>query len=208
MSVSLHRARPAFVVLILILSAALADAQSGRRKPEQPPPPIPVVTPTPILESPASASKVTSLLVTGEIIHDSQYFKSSYMDRAIKEFILTMRSEPRPFYAATKGGEMKLAAAIETAKKQTDVHVIWLGMVTVTTGLGEMQLSHIEYSLLAPVSGKVVTAGTLRPGEQKIVAQGGVMQIPRMSPRQLMLPQMRQGAREVVYRLKSTGWFQ
>ena len=117
-----------------------------------------------------------------------------------------MKSEPRPFMSVEPAGKMTLAGAKERAKAETGAHVIWLGLVTRADGMGGMYLTHIEYSVLVPGTGHVLFSGQLEPGKQQVVAQGGVMRIPRPPARRSMNLDMKQGAREVTYRLKSTGW--
>lgn len=207
----MNRRLPKLVLAFVIaaIMAASVDSQSGRGHPDAAKPTLATATPTPAVDSPALASKVMSLLITGEIIHDGQYFKSSYFDGAIKEFVRAMEMNPRPFFSTTKGDEMKLEAAIDLAKKHPDTHVIWLGFVTKNGYRGEMFLDRVEYSVLAQPRGKVLTMGTLTPGQQSVVGQGGIMTIPRM-PRQhspSLLMQMKQSSREIVYRLKGSGWF-
>ena len=210
-------------LILAITTAVFACSvwgQSGPR-PQQPPvkPPEPVTlqpasqTPPPAVSSSGdpdttvASTKITSLIVAGDLIHGYKYRKSNELDIVLKEFVRAMKDEPRPFLAVERAGRMTFEVATERAQAETGAHVIWLKIVTRVDNMGEMIVSHLEYSIIMPQTGRVLSSGTVYPGEQKVVGQGGVMQIPRMPKRSSALMDMKQGAREVTYRLKSTGWF-
>jgi hypothetical protein len=198
------------VIVLLVVSTTIATiAQSGRKQTPQPTPSPTVATPRYVPNRDATTitpSKIDSLLVTAEIIHEG-HMKSNYPDMVIKEFMSAMKSFPKPFANVAKGGEMNVEAAKAQAKRETAVHVIWLGVVTKTVGLGDMYVSHIEYVIFVPQTGRILISGELIPGRQTIVGQGGVMTIPKMPSRPSAVLQMMLGAREIANRMKSTGWF-
>jgi hypothetical protein len=197
----------AFVALAVF--AAGVDAQSGRKQQEKPAP-IQVPDPAPVQsgDNPPSADhKISALIVCGEVSHNYTYYNSNYFDAALKEFSNWMKYEPHPFLAVTRAGKMTFDAAKERAKKEIGSHVLWLGIVGKDNGLGEMIVQYVDYSILIPSTGKVLLTGRVIPGQQAIVAQGGVMKIPSIPKRSSELSQMKQGARQVADRLKSTGRF-
>jgi hypothetical protein len=197
----------AFSVLALFASAV--NSQSGRKQQEKPPPiPVPATTTAAPSDDPPSAdTKISSLIVCGEISHNYAYYKSSNLDAALKEFANWMTIGPHPFFAVTRGGKMTFDAAKERAKKEAGGHVLWLGIVGKDNGLGQMIVQYVDYSILMPSTGKILISGRVMPSQQKIVAQGGVMTIPSIPKRSSELSQMKQGARQVADHLKSTGWF-
>ena len=193
------------IACALLLSSS-AFAQSGRQKQR-----TSVPAPTVAIQPPVSVSKdpekVTSLVVSGEIFHEGKYGWSNYLDAVQKEFINWMKYEPRPFRNVSKGGKMKFESAKERAKKETDVHVLWLGIVTVNDSWGRTSVDYIDYTVLIPGTARSLTSGRVYPGKQTVVAQGGVITIPSIQKRSSEVLQMILGTREIVSRLKTSGWF-
>jgi hypothetical protein len=197
------------VCAVVALFAIAVNGQSGRKQQDKTAP-VPVTAPTPAQPSddtPSTVTKISSLTVCGEISHNYTYYNSSNLDAALKEFAAWMKNEPHPYFAVTRAGKMSLDAAKERAKKESGTHVLWLGIVGRDNGRGEMTVQYVDYSILMPSTGKVLISGRVIPGQQKIIAQGGVMTIPSISKRSSELSQMKQGARQIADRLKSTGWF-
>ena len=213
----MHRPISLFVLLIA-LSTVSAFAQSGRRQPTPTPAPTPgpvnapkpVTSPIPGSDTPEPPPppkhNISSLIAVGEIIHDSLYFKSSLLNSTLKDFVHAMKFVPRPFLNVDRAGKMTLDEAKARAKNETSAHVIWLGFVTENSPLGEMDLRHVDFAVIVPRTGHILFSGQIVPGRQQVVAQGGVMTIPRTGVRRSLESDMEQGAREVTYRLKSTGW--
>jgi len=73
-------------------------------------------------------------------------------------------------------------------------------------GISETSVPYLDFAVLVPGTGKTLLRGRLEPGQQQVVGQGGVMKIPRVTNNPSDLSQIKQGAREITYRLKSTGW--
>ena len=67
---------------------------------------------------------------------------------------------------------------------------------------------YVPILVMAAMSqGQAWTVPYTSPGEEKIVAQGGVMKIPTTQKRTIIDLQMKQVARELALRLKATSWF-
>jgi hypothetical protein len=201
---------PKLLFLALVFTVAIlpldASAQSGRKK-TQPPAPLPVATPPPSVTVERMPAKITTLVVCGEITTDSLYFHSSLLSLVTKEFIFWMKYEPRPFLGVTKGGKMKFEDAKEAAMKETDRHLLWLGVALKSDGYGGMYVDYVDYAILLPQTGRSLFTGQLIPGDEKIFAQGGVMKIPTMQKRTTVSMQLKQVARELSFKLKATSWF-
>lgn len=203
-------------LLLVYLAATLcfsqaALAQSGRRQNKRissPPPPIVVVAePAVNPQSVKPPVRVSSVIVSGEIVHHYAYFRSSYLDTAVKECTNRLRERLRTALDITKGGKMNLNEAKERAKKETDTYVLWLSFVTEDNGSGVMSISYIDYAVLMPQTAKFLTSGRVVPGQQEVVNPGVVVRIPSSSSRPSALVQMMVGAREVADRLRGGGWF-
>jgi len=201
-----------FIFVVLVAAAFLvsnAEAQSGRQK-QRPRDPLPTATPPqPSVKVPDEIPpKITSLVVGAQIIDKSYlYSNSNDLDIVFKEFLRWMKYDPQPFFNVTKGGKMKQAQAIERAKKETVAHLLWLGIVMVDNGYGQMIVTRVDYTILVPGTAKVLTSGQVNPGKQQIVGQGGVMTIPTIQKQSDELTQLKQAAMAVVSHLKSTAWF-
>jgi hypothetical protein len=184
-----------------------AFGQSGRKK-STPPAPLPVATPPPSsTEIETVPAKISTLFVVGEVTSDSAYFHSNYLDMTAKEFAFWMKYEPRPFLGVTRGGKMKWEDARDASKKETERHVLWIGVSLRTNNNGQLWVDFLDYAILMPRTGRTLLNGRLYPGEQKVLAQGGVMKIPTVSGRGTLNTQMKLAARELAFKLKSTSWF-
>lgn len=170
---------------------------------------MPVATP-PAPSSPdveTIPEKISTLFVVGEVTSDSAYFHSNYLDMVTKEFAFWMKYEPRPFLGVTRGGKMKWEDARESSKKETERHILWIGVSLKTNNYGQLWVDYLDYAILMPRTGRTLLNGRLYPGEQKVIAQGGVMKIPTVSGRGTVNTQMKLAARELAFKLKSTSWF-
>lgn len=199
------------LIVYLVATLCFSDAalaQSGRRQNKSvssPPPTVtaePVVNPQPI----KPLVRVSSIIVGGEIVHDYDYFRSSYLGTAIKECMNRLKERSRPALEITKGGSMTFNEAKDRAKKEIDAYVLWLAFVTKDNGWGEMSICYIDYAVLMPQTAKFLTSGQVYPGEQGVVSRGGVPRIPSLPRRLSALSQMKAGAREVADRLRGGGW--
>lgn len=200
--------------LILFTSATIGVltiqslGQSGRKQ-TAPPAPLPVATPPPSsteIEETLPA-KISTLFVVGEVTSDSAYFHSNYLDVVLKEFAFWMKYEPRPFLGVTRGGKMKWENAREASKKETEQHILWVGVSLRTNNYGQLWVDYLDYAVLMPRTGRTILNGRVYPGDQKVIAQGGVMKIPSVSGRGTVNTQMKLAARELAFKLKSTSWF-
>ena len=204
--------RPRNLKLALIVLAALmvlgseSFGQSGRKQTEKPAP-VPIATPPPSVEPDPIPAKITSLVIGGEVTNNSLYFHSSYWDVVTKEFIFWMKYEPRPFLGVTKGGKMKFEDAKLAATKETDRHILWLNVSTKNYGLDGLIVEYVDYAILIPQTGRPLMTGRLIPGDQQILAQGGVMKIPNVNRRGTGIIEIKQAAREMAFKLKGTSWF-
>ncbi|HUR98712.1 MAG TPA: hypothetical protein VMZ26_11660 [Pyrinomonadaceae bacterium] len=201
-----------FLLIVLTSTAFLAshaEAQSGRQNKKEPAPQLVIVqpSPTPNIQTSDVPAKVASLVVTGNIVHGFGYMSSNYMDLVFKEFMTWMKYDPHPFLNLSKGGKMTLESATARSKEETDNHVLWVGIAVEDSGSGQLLVTHVDYTVLMPRTGKVLTTGRVIPGKQRIVGQGGVLTIPSMPKPSSDVTQMKQAARAVAGHLKSTAWF-
>jgi hypothetical protein len=201
------RTRIILITIAFGLLVSHATAQSGRKQAE-PPKPVPVATPpAPTVEAETVSEKIKSLLVTGVVSSRSGYFKSNDLDLVIKEIIFWMKYEPRPFLAITKGGKMKFEDAKSAAKTETDRHILWVDVSVVDGGYGSLVVDYVDYGILIPQTGRTLLTGRHYIGDERILAQGGVIRIPTVQKRTPLTLQMKQVARELAFKLKATAWF-
>jgi hypothetical protein len=193
-------------ITVIVFCSVISSAQSGRKK-TQPPAPLPVAMPPPSVAVEPMQTKITTLIVGGEITTDSLYFRSSLLSLVTKELIFWMKYEPRPFLGVTKGGKMRYEDAKAAAKKETDRHILWLGISLKDDNYGGMYVDFVDYAILMPNSGRALFTAQLKPREERIIAQGGVMKIPTINKRTIVEVQLKQVSRELALKLKATSWF-
>ncbi len=185
-----------------------AEAQSGRRQVKSVSSP-PVAAPSkpeanPQIIQPSVA--ISSIVVVGEVVHNYSFYRSSYLGSALGECVNSLKKGIRPTREIEKGGRMTLTEAKERAKRETGAHVLWLAFKVEDNSIGEMFVSYIDYAVLVPQSAKLLTSGRIVPGEQSVLTRGGILTIPSTAKRLPALSQMKNGAREVAYRLGRGGW--
>jgi hypothetical protein len=186
----------ACAVLALCFSqAALAQSGRNRRERVEPPAPAsvepqaepaaePLTTKTPVV--------ITSVIVGGDIIHDSDYFRSNYVDIAVKACI--DRFKEGPMLTATKGGKLTRKAAVEWAKRETSAYVLWLEIhVKERDYIGHLTVSYIKYFVFMPQTAEVMAEGQIEPSNQTVRINGA------------RVPTINQGSLHVTFELERGG---
>lgn len=199
----------AFFAIILFLNQT-ATAQSGR-KPAQTAPSEPTAaakSETDTQENKKTES-ISAIKVTGEIQYETGKHYSNYLNRALNECVETLKGRPVRPLEVTKAGKMKLNDAKEFAKKEPEAHVLWMGFFVKSylAGLDVIQyVDYIDYAVMKPNTGKVLTYGRIELGKPNMGNAGTVLQIPSTRRRSTELSQLRQGANEIATILKRGGW--
>jgi hypothetical protein len=203
-----------FLVAALFCFYQSVEAQSGRRinktdaasKQSAPIEATPVQTEKTIPPDEPSIT-VPSLLLVGEVQHNFTYFNSNEIDAAFKDCVWILKSYSKSLPPISKGsGKMSYKGAKEQAEKEIETFVLWLGFLAKDDGYGDMYIDSVQYALLTPKTGKVVTRGEIKPGQNKIVTSGGVLKIPTGRERPSTLIQLRTGALDVFEILSRGGW--
>lgn len=200
-----------FLIISLALIFCLfqtAAAQSGRKKdkpPETPEQPSAVET-TNDSQNKKQTEQISSLKIAGELQYDSGWTKSTYLGSVLEECADNFQGRPGEPLKVEKVGKMKLNDAKELAKKESDAYVLWMGFFVRNTTYGSY-VDFVDYALLKPATGKVLTYGRIQPGRTSMGNTGTVLQVPINKKAPTELSQLKQGAREVATLLKRGGWF-
>ena len=147
------------------------------------------------------------MLVVGEIQQNSTFYKSNYVEGALKEFISFTKLVSKTAPEMTRGEKkMSYSQAKERAKTETGKYVLWIGFMAKDDGWGNLYIEVAQYALFKPQSGKVLTRSQVRPGQESIV--GGVKQI-RVDRRRTSAgeySEMKDAARQISAILLRGGW--
>jgi len=211
-----------FCVLAIFCFCQAAPAQS-RRVPQKNAPATDKNAPSteqtaPVVESKSAETKdeiqadptpvrISSLLLVGEVQHDFTYYKSNDIDNAMKEFIRFLELISKSTPQMTRGsGKMSYTQAKEQAQKETGNYVLWMGFAAKDDGYGNMYIDFVQYAVIAPKTGKVLTRSQVKPGQNSVV--GGVMQIPagRRRTSGSAYSEMKDCARQIAAILSRGGW--
>jgi hypothetical protein len=183
------------VLALCFSQAALAQSGRNRRERVAPPAPASVEPPSePTVEPPTTKAPVaiTSVIVGGEIFHDSDYFRSNYVDTAVKACIERFREGP--MLTATKGGKLTRKAAIEWAKRETSAYVLWLEIrVKERDYIGHLTVAYIKYFIFMPQTAEVLAEGKVEPSNQTVRINGA------------RVPTIDQGSLHVTFELERGG---
>lgn len=200
--------RSVFYLCLLAALATTSFAQSGRKTAKNSPPATvsePTSKPAVVSQSAASAAKVTSIIVGGEITHQYTYFRSSDLSSALNECVARLKE--RLVVNAVSAGKMTAEDAKRRAKSETDSYLLWLSFVSRDDGFGNMSIRYVDYELLLPRTAQRLTFGRSFPGKAGVVGTGGVLGIPTGRGRSSTLVEMKAAVREIAERLKHGGWF-
>jgi hypothetical protein len=175
-----------FCALVMIASAIMSTAQSGRRIPKKNnPPPLettlpepPKTTEQPAPEKPAPETPRTPILVVRYV--PGVY--TSYIAADIVTDGCAARLGQSASLSVRKGKEMTRKGASDFAKNSSDTYVAWLeiqsdqsGMTTRDDGTGRYS---IAYTLFIPGTGKTKTSGRIYPRQYQPNVGGLPLPVP------------------------------
>ncbi len=197
--------RAAFVIRFLAATLFLSQvalAQSGRRtkKPDSAPP-------APMASEPANQTapaRISSIIIGGQDIDpDTKQLWSNYTSIVVKSCTERLKERPGFAFEVINGGTMTRTAAVERAKRETEVYVLWFGYRSKLVGL-EMTNDYIDYLVLMPQSAKTLTEGRVYPWKQReTVDPGGILRVPKRRSRVEPEPDLlRKGGREIADRVR------
>ena len=216
------------LMAIFCFSPETVNAQSGRRngqktkpaeqtKPTEQTMPTEQITPADpetvlTLEDDETEDKtpvqIKSLKIVGEVQHDARFYRSNEMDNAIKEFIRTLKLYSKPAPVMTRGGKATYAEAKELAKKESDTFILWIGFMAKTDGYGNMYIDVVQYAVIKPQTGKILTRAEIRPAQTQMISPGVILPAPnvrRTSPVR-MRQEMNDIVRKIAAILARAGW--
>lgn len=185
------------IALLCISHAAIA--QSGRHpKKREPLPPLPTEPkPDPALDEPSRVVAVNSILVSGDVLHDSKFYRSNDLALATKACVNRLREGLG--IEITKGGKLKQKEAIEWAKKETATYLLWLEIKMRTGIYGDGTVSHINYYLFVPQTAQVMLKGQYDPYEQVPRINGA--RVPGVTGPKYAILQLEDGGRQIADRV-------
>ncbi|HEX8844308.1 MAG TPA: hypothetical protein VF791_06675 [Pyrinomonadaceae bacterium] len=195
-------------VAILCLNEG-ALAQSGRRLSRSAQPaPTPAVT-GPQTEAVAAQPEekfapISGVIVAGDLVQSGSSF-SNHVDLAVDACV--DRLKEGPVINAKGSGSMKRLKAMDRAKEETDVYVLWLEIQITESIDNDYRLNEkicvINYYVFEPKTAKILAEGRVDPKSQSIRAGGGaVLRLPRGSSRTPITIQLKDGGREVADRVR------
>lgn len=211
------------LMTLVYFSPQSVNAQSGRRsgqktKPTEQTMPTEQVTPadpTTVVRledddetADQTPVQIKSLKIVGEVQHDAKFYRSNEMDNATKEFIRTLKLTSKSAPVMTRGGKSTYAEAKELAKKESDAFVLWLGFMAKTDGSGNMYIDVVQYAVIKPNTGKVLTRAEIKPAQTQMISPGVILPAPRPSSTSpvRMRQEMNDCVRKIAAILARAGW--
>lgn len=166
-------------VLLLLSSAPISNAQSGRRPPKRPtsPDPLPPKNEEPPI-TPSSEPNSGPKIPVKVVWHLSYISSSTIYSRTVQEACLDRLSKSGSVRATTAADEMNRKEAIDLAKASTDTYVVWFELEVDSayrdqSGIGAVppQYLMVRFELYTPATGKTKTGGQIY---QRPQGPGGV----------------------------------
>ncbi len=173
-----------FSLLVILASAGMSAAQSGRRlpsKPKQPSPVIPSESETPPPAPPEKRPEIPQtpvLVVKYSSVSSGGYYYGQYvLDGCIG------RMKESGSLKVRTGKEMNSKEASDYAKASADNFVVWLDLDLDSLGVDASQSGRditVRYAVYTPGTGKVKTQGRvyLRPYQARIGGVGLPVPVP------------------------------
>ncbi len=198
-----------------------ATAQSGRRNKEKTKPAeqqtTTVEAKTPQTDAKTAETdetddqtpvRITSLRIVGEVQYDAVLYRSNELDNAIKEFIRFLKLTSKAAPVMTKGGKATYAEAKEQAKNESDTFILWLGFMAKTDGYGNMYIDSVQYAVIKPQTGKILTRAEIKPEQTQMISPGVRLPAPtvRRSSPVRMRNEMNDCVRKIASILARAGW--
>ncbi len=155
------------VGLLLVLSASVTNAQSGRRQ-KTPEPAAPVPTPTPEpTPTPKSEQKEPEILIVvgADRNRTYEYIPSTFYDAALQGCAEALRNSSAG--VDVRFGDLRRGDAIKMAKGGVKTYVVVLELTAQTMTGSPTNTDYdkidLEYVVFAPGTGKVATSGRTYP---------------------------------------------
>lgn len=205
---SLKANRKHFLIVSLALIFCLsqsAPAQSGRKKDKPPEKPEQISTTETQDEKPTE--RIKALKIAGEFQYDSGWNYTTALGSVLDECVNNLQGRPGEPLKVEKVGKMKFNDAKALAKKETETYVLWMGFFIRNVPLGDSYVDFIDYAVLKPETGKILTKGRIQPGASSMGNTGTILKVPVNKKAPTRSSQLYQGAREVATLLKRGGWF-
>jgi hypothetical protein len=152
--------------------------------------------------------KISSLVVFGEVQYKALFYKSNDLENSLKEFISFTKLVSKNVPAMTRvDKKMNYSEAKEQAKKETDAFTLWIGFAAKDDAYGNMYIDLLQYAILKPQTGEILTRGQFKPGETELGKTSTVAKIPTVRRRTISFIEMKNSVRELAAILLRGGWF-
>lgn len=154
--------------LLLVGSASISPAQSGRRPPKRPtsPDPLPPKQDEPPIQ-PSSDQAGKPKIPVKVVWHSSFVASSTIYSRTVLEACLDRLSKSGSVTATGSSGEMNRKQASDAAKASSDTYVVWFELEVDHAydrgGMGNVppQYLMVRFELYTPTTGKSKTGGNV-----------------------------------------------
>lgn len=154
---------PVLVGLLLVLSAAGANAQSGRRQ-KTPEPAAPIPTPTPEPTPPPKREQKEPeimFLVGADRNRTYEYYPETFYDVVVQGCAEALSNSSAGVDASNR--DFPRGEAIRTAKNSAKTYVVLLELTSMRTAGSSTNTNYdqieVEYVVFTPGTGKVATSG-------------------------------------------------
>jgi hypothetical protein len=156
-------------VLLLLTTAPISQAQSGRRPPKQPtaPDPLPPKAEEPPIK-PSSNQNSTPKIPVKVVWHLTYVSSSTIYSRTVQDACLERLSQSGSIKATTVGDELNRKQAIDMAKGSADTYVLWFELeidasYSDRSGIGAVppQYLTVRFEVYTPTTGKTKTSGNI-----------------------------------------------
>lgn len=190
-----------FVAITICCFCNSVTAQSGRRLPKLTPTPVVTETKTPPSEKNILAEKIEYLIIVGEVQNDDSNSDTVLLGSTLNYCLRQLELQPNLKIKANVGGKMDFKEAQDKAKKEKNVHILWIGFTLENLGKGKTQVKYANFTILNPESAEKLFIG--RVDSKMLSENGGVSKIKKPIDEAAKIHNI---GEEIINRLLCWGW--
>jgi hypothetical protein len=157
-----------FALLLSLICLSAVHGQSGRRTPKLKTvvAPVPEAEPTPAPKKQPSEPELTFIL--GIDLNDGFANVSLYTMNGVRKALGERLAEPEGIRVEINQRSMSRGDAMKQAKAEKNPYVVWVQVKNDTMRAEQTgnQTAYIEYTVFTPGTAKVVTSGSIFPGNR------------------------------------------
>jgi hypothetical protein len=163
-----HKSLVLFAVVLSLICLSVGQGQSGRRTPKTKTVTAPAPEPEPSPAPKKQASEPTLTFILGIDLNDGFATVSLNAMNGVRRTLGQRLAEPEGIRVEISQRSMSRGDAVKQAKSEKDAYVVWVQVKNdaMKSAQTENLTAYIEYTVFTSGTAKVVTSGSIFPGNR------------------------------------------